>query len=61
MSTLMGPGSDVWMAAVRAASELTLEELTGSLEDAWPASLKTSKFRTRALLMFARPCGGRGA
>jgi hypothetical protein len=36
ISTLMGPGSDVWMGAVRAASELTIEELTGSWEHTSP-------------------------
>lgn len=30
IKTLMEPGSDVWMAAIRAATEQTLDELTGS-------------------------------
>jgi type I restriction and modification enzyme subunit R-like protein len=33
IATLMGPGSDVWVAAVRAASEQTLEELMGDWDD----------------------------
>ena len=33
IATLMGPKSDVWMAAVRAASEQTLDELTGDWSD----------------------------
>jgi hypothetical protein len=33
IATLMGPKSDVWMAAVRAASRATLEELSGGWDD----------------------------
>lgn len=29
IKTLMEPGSDVWMAAIRSATEQTLDELTG--------------------------------
>ncbi len=37
IATLMGPGSDVWMAAIRAATEQTLDELTGDWSDAHAA------------------------
>ena len=33
IATLMGPGSNVWMAAVRAAARQTLDELTGDWSD----------------------------
>lgn len=33
IGTLMGPSSDVWMAAIRAATEQTLDELTGDWGD----------------------------
>lgn len=33
IATLMGPGSAVWMAAIRAATEQTLDELTGGWSD----------------------------
>ncbi len=33
IATLMGPGSAVWMAAIRAATEQTLDELTGGWGD----------------------------
>ncbi|WP_157220444.1 hypothetical protein [Flavisphingomonas formosensis] len=33
IATLMGPGSNVWMAAIRAATEQTLDELTGDWSD----------------------------
>lgn len=40
IATLMGPGSDVWMAAIRAATEQTLDELTGEWSDAHAAFTK---------------------
>lgn len=33
IATLMGPGSDVWMAALRAATQQTLDDLTGDWND----------------------------
>ena len=36
ITTLMGPGSDVWMAAIRAATEQTLDDMTGDWSDPCP-------------------------
>jgi hypothetical protein len=36
IGTLMGPGSDVWMTAVRAASDSTIRDMTGGWDDPHP-------------------------
>lgn len=50
ITTLMGPRSEVWMAAVRAATEQTVDELTGDWTDRQPVFTTDFHFRRKALL-----------
>lgn len=48
IATLMGPRSNVWVAAVRAATDLTINELTGFWDDANPVLTARFHFSRKA-------------